>query len=401
MKILMVNKFLYPKGGAETYVFKLGEILKNNGHEVQYFGMEDERNIVGNDLNLFVSQMDLHSISLNHLKSPLSIISNKEAELKIVRVLEKFQPNIVHLNNIQFYITPSILLGIEQYKRRSHKKVRVVYTAHDYQLICPSHGLFDTNIKPCELCLHYDYWNCFKTKCLKNSRAMSLIGTLDAFHWLKSPAYSYIDTIICPSAFLKKKLDIQKRFARKTVTLRNFVDEVADKDVSKENYILEFGKLCTEKGTYTLLEAVKRLPDLKFVFAGYGEAEEEIKRIPNAEFVGFKTGDELEMLVRKASLSVYPSEWYENCPFSVIESQMYRTPVIGANIGGIPELIDVGKTGELFEPRNAQDLIKKIRYLTEDKDRLMKYTENCKNVHFETEDSYYQKLMQIYGEKQR
>ena len=145
-----------------------------------------------------------------------------------------------------------------------------------------------------------------------------------------------------------------------------------------------------------MLEVAERMPEVRFVFAGYGEAEENIKKVPNAEFVGFKTGHELKTLIAKADISVYPSEWYENCPFSVIESITLNTPVIGSNMGGIPELIEEGKTGFVFKAGDPDDLENKISLLMGDKSLLEKMTENCSSAQFETEESYYCKLIRIY-----
>jgi len=397
MKILMVNKFLYPKGGAETYVFKLGKILEDHGHEVQYFGLADEKNIVGNKANSYVSAMDFQRGVIKNLTAPFRIIYSAEARKKIRMVLDDFQPDVVHLNNIQFHLTPSIILETNKYRVHTGRSLKIVYTAHDYQLICPSHGLFDNDIHVCEKCLGGNYTHCLNTKCVKNSRAKSLLGMLDAYCWKCSKAYSYIDSIICPSEFLKNKLDLQERFSNKTLTLRNFVDTIAPKVVAKEDYVLEFGKLCRDKGTNTLLRVCESLPEVRFVFAGYGPAEKDIEAIPNAEYVGFKTGEELEMLIRKARFSVYPSEWYENCPFSVIESQMYLTPVIGSRMGGIPELIREGETGELFEAGNADDLEANIRKLLYTPGLLETYAQNCNDLSFESPESYYTKLLNIFG----
>lgn len=397
MKILMVNKFLYPKGGAETYVLKLGNILQEHGHEVQYFGLEDEKNTVGNAAGAYVSHIDFSAGIRQNLLAPLRIIYCAEARRKIRQVLMDFQPDIVHLNNIQFHLTPSIILETHKYRTQSGRKVKIIYTAHDYQLICPSHGLFDSNIQICEKCLGGNYTHCLRTKCVKNSRAKSLLGMLDAYFWKWSKAYSYIDAIICCSEFLKSKLDTQARFRNKTVALHNFVDTVSAMDVQKEDYVLEFGHLSKDKGTLTLLEVAKRMPQVRFLFAGYGAAEAEIAKVPNAEYVGFKTGKDLEMLIRKAKVSVYPSEWYENCPFSVIESQMYRTPVIGSRMGGIPELIAEGQSGELFEAGNADDLEEKLQTLLFTPGRVQQYSEMCRLQKFETSVSYYEKLMTIYG----
>jgi len=169
------------------------------------------------------------------------------------------------------------------------------------------------------------------------------------------------------------------------------------KEVKKEGYVFEFGHLSKDKGTCTVLEAARRMPEIKFVFAGYGEAEEEIKRTANAEYVGFQSGEKLEMLIRKAAVSVCPSECYENCPFSVIESQMYLTPVIGSNRGGTPELITQGVTGEIFEAGNVDSLEASLRKILFTPGLADQYSENCRNYRAETRDSYYEKLMAIYG----
>lgn len=396
MKILIVNKFLYQKGGSETYIFKLGDVLKENGHKVEYFGLQNDKNIVGNNLGLYVSDMDFSKGVLKNLGAPFRIIYSLEARRKIRKVLNDFMPDVVHLNNIQFHLTPSIILEIQKYRKSTGRSVKIVYTAHDYQLVCPSHGFFNSNSYTCEKCLGGNYTNCLKTKCVKNSRAKSLLAMADAYFWKWSKAYSYIDTIICPSQFLKSKLDTQDRFSQKTVAIHNFMEKPVLEDFEKEDYVLEFGNLSEEKGTDTVIAVAKRMPDVKFLFAGYGKAVDEIKKLENAEYLGFKTGRELSELIQKARLSIYPSKWYENCPFSVIESQMYSTPVIGSKVGGIPELISDQKTGLLFECGNADDLEAKLRLLIYDDKKLNEMTENCKKMDFETPNSYYQKLIGIY-----
>ena len=396
MKILMVNKFLYPKGGSETYVLKLGDILEQKGHEVQYFGMRDDRNTVGNRVDALAAPMDFHKGIKANLLAPLRIIYNAEARKQIRRVLEDFQPDVVHLNNIQFHLTPSIILETNAYRKRTGCKVNVVYTAHDYQMICASHGLFDTQLNVCEKCLDGNYTHCLRTKCVKNSYSKSLLGMIDAYVWRWLPAYNYVDTIICCSRFLKSKLDTQERLRSKTVAIHNFTDDKLRYIADKQGYVLEFGHLSKDKGTLTLLEVARRMPGTKFVFAGYGAAVEEIENQPNANYEGFKTGGELEILIRQAAVSVCPSEWYENCPFSVIESQMYGTPVIGSRMGGIPELIQEERTGEIFEAGNPDDLEKKLRSILENPERLQAYTQNCLQAQFETPESYYEKLMGVY-----
>lgn len=397
MKVLLVNKFLYPKGGAETYLIKLGEYFQKNGHEVQYFGIENKKNILKNNWDLYTKEYDLSKNSFKNIINVFSLIYSINAKEKMYKLLKLYNPDLIILNNIEYYLTPSIILAIKKYKNK-HRNIKLFYVAHDYQLICPSHGLFDSNINICEKCLDGNYWNCYKTKCLKKSRLKSLIGTLDSIYWHKRKIYKNVDKIICPSKFLKNKLDTQNEFKNKTIAIHNFVDKTKYKKYKKEDYIIYFGKLCKEKGTETLLKVVAQLPNIKFIFAGYGQLENEVSKYKNIKFVGFKSGEELIELISKAKLSIYPSEWYENCPFSVIESQMYGTPVIGSNMGGIPELIDIGKTGEIFEPKNMIDLKNKILKLWDNKELLDKYSNNCENIKIETIDSYLEKIIDLYKE---
>lgn len=397
MKVLLVNKFLYPKGGAETYVFKLGKALEKEGHEVQYFGLSDEKNIVGNRANAYAKPKDFQNGIFANITNLFSIIYNRDAEKQISRVLNDFEPDVVHLNNIHYHLTPSIILACQKYRRNRAGNLKIVYTAHDYQLICPSHGLFDNGMNICEKCISGNYFHCLKTKCIKNSYLKSFVGMIDAYFWKVVNAYSYVDTIICCSRFLKSKLDEDKRYRDKTIAIHNFIEKAPHKEVEKDTYVLEFGHLSRDKGTYTVLEAAEMLPDIKFVFAGFGEAVEDIKKCANAEYVGFKTGEELEMLIRKAAVSICPSQWYENCPFSVIESQMYGTPVIGSDRGGIPELIEEGKTGEIFESGNAKELADKIVLMLADTLKLKRYSENCLKGIFETDEMYAKKMLEVYG----
>ena len=397
MKILMINKFLHPNGGSETYIFKLGAYLQSMGHEVQYFGMEHEGRCVGNRVNAYTSDMDFHGGSkLSKLTYPLKTIYSSEARKKLRLVLEDFQPEVCHLNNFNYQLTPSTLLEIAKWKKEGHP-CRVIFTAHDYQLVCPNHMCNNPNTgENCEKCLGGHFGNCTKGKCIHGSLAKSAVGTLEAMLWNGCGVYKNIDVMICCSEFLKTKMDCNPLFAGKTLALHNFVDKVERKETEKQDYVLYFGRFSREKGIDTLLKACRALPDIPFVFAGTGPLEGEIAGVPNIKNVGFQRGQALENLIRQARFSVYPSQWYENCPFSVMESQLYGTPVLGADIGGIPELIEVGKTGELFESGNAAQLEKKIRTLWEDRELTDRYSENCAHLRFDDVAAYTEKLLKLY-----
>ncbi len=398
MKVLMINKFLYPNGGSETYIFKLGEYLISQGHEVEYFGMEHEGRCVGNNVDAYTSDMDFHNASkLDKLTYPLKTIYSTEARKKIRLVLDDFKPDVCHLNNFNYQLTPSIILEIKKWSKKTGHNCKIIFTAHDYQLVCPNHMCNNPNThKNCEKCLGGNFINCVKDKCIHGSTAKSAIGMLEAYFWKFNKAYKHIDTMICCSEFLKSKLDSNLLFAKKTVAMHNFIDKAEWKETSKKDYVLYFGRFSEEKGIKTLIEVCKSLPEVNFVFAGGGPLEEKINDVINIRNVGFKRGEELEQLIREARFSVYPSEWYENCPFSVMESQMYGTPVLGADIGGIPELIDVGKTGELFESGNVDELKEKVGKLWNDKALTDAMSANCKNITFDTIEEYVNKLIEIY-----
>lgn len=399
MRVLMINKFLYPNGGSETYIFKLGDYLKERGNEVEYFGMEHPGRCVGNRANAYTSNMDFHGGSkLAKLTYPLKTIYSKEARVQLRKVLEDFQPDVCHLNNFNYQLTPSIILEIVKWRKEGNRACKIVYTAHDYQLVCPNHMLNNPNThENCEKCLGGHFGNCTKGKCIHGSAAKSLIGSMEAWFWNRKGTYRYIDTIICCSEFLKTKMDTNPLFAGKTVAMHNFIDAVPWKEQEKKDYVLYFGRFSQEKGIGTLLEVCKALPEIPFIFAGNGPLEADIGQVPNIRNVGFQKGEALEKLIREARFSVYPSEWYENCPFSVMESQLYGTPVLGADIGGIPELIQVGRTGELFESGNAEDLRQKIQSLWSNRGILDEYSRNCRNIDFEAIDVYSAELLEIYS----
>lgn len=235
-----------------------------------------------------------------------------------------------------------------------------------------------------------------QNKCIHNSTIKSILGSMEGYLYRMLKTYKYVDTIICPSRFLGEQISTNVILKNKVTVLHNFVEKAECPEVEKEDYILYFGRYSEEKGIRTLLEVCKRLPHISFVFAGGGPLEAEVNSVKNVKNVGFQTGKELELLIAKARFSVFVSEWFENCPFSVIESQMYRTPVLGADIGGVPELIQQGTTGELFASGNTEELKVKIESLWQDKERLKRYTENCKNIKFDTLEEYCNKMLTIY-----
>ena len=390
MKILIINKFLYLKGGAESYVFGLGDALSKNGHEVQFFGMADEKNIVGNCAGSYAERVDLHTKNpFKKASYAFKSIYSASARRQLRKALDAFCPDVCHLNNFNYHLTPSIILEIRRWEKERGRKCAVVYTAHDYQLVCPNHMCYSLRSgNVCEKCLDGKYSGCFTNKCIHLSTAQSLIGATEAFIWKKAGVYKNIDRIICCSEFVKSKLDRVSAFAGKTVKLQNFVTVPEIVAFEKKDYVLYFGRYEKEKGIEALARAARLLPHIKFVFAGRGAMETALQGVSNIENVGFRSGDELARLICEARFTVCPSEWYENCPLSVMESVSLGTPVVASNIGGIPELIRDGVSGELFEAGNAEALAEKINTLWRDSKKLSEYTaravgstrEKCRNA---------------------
>jgi glycosyltransferase involved in cell wall biosynthesis len=391
MRILLVNKYLYRKGGAETYVIKLGEYLKSVGHEVQYFGMADERNIVGNGVGAYTSNIDFHAASVKYLTYPFKIIYSFEAAKKIRKVIEDFKPEVVHINNFNFQLTPSVIYEIKKHN------IPIVYTAHDVQLVCPNHKLKNDKVEGlCRECDGGKYRRCIKHRCVHSSRVRSVLGACEAWIYRRKHTYRMIDKTVCPSRFMENELERNPDIYGRTETIYNFIDEIKCVGAQRDNYVLYFGRYSEEKGIRTLIEAAKALPKIQFVFAGRGEMEKDIESVPNIRNVGFKTGAELNEIIEKAAFTVLASEWSENCPFTVMESQTLRTPVIGARIGGIPELIEDGVTGMLFESGNAEELTEKIKYLYNNKDLCRQMSENCEKISYDTISGYADKMIKLY-----
>lgn len=397
MKILMVNKFLSPVGGAETYMITLGKALEKRGHEVQFFGMDSADRQVGNKAGIYTDNIDFRNASaLKKIEYSLKSIYSKEARRKIGAVLDDFKPDIVHLNNINFQLTPAIIYEIKK------RGIPAVQTLHDVQLACPCHRFYiEHEKKICMLCQNGNYLNCIKHKCVHNSFAKSIPAAIESYYYHSRGTYSLIDKFICPSRFMANTAHKAGINENKTIVLHNFSDKKASgskRSSTGEPYALYFGRLSVEKGIGTLVQAAKELPGIKFVFAGTGPLEDLCKNIPNIEYAGFKSGKELSDLIENAEFSICPSECHENCPMTVAESVSLGTPVIGSDLGGIPELIKSGKTGIVFEAGNKEALKAAIQTLYSDKELSSEMAQNCRSESFNDIEKYTERLSEIYSD---
>ena len=392
----MVNKFLYPRGGSESYMLYLGEHLRKMGHQVEYFGMYDEQNTVGNSAGKYTQNMDFHSKGLARFLYPFKILYSMETKKKVMQVIREFKPDIVHMNNINFQLTPSIIYGVKK------MGVPLVQTVHDYQMICPNHLLynFDQNT-PCEKCVGGRQGACIKNKCIHGSRVKSILGVLEAklYGFLKT--YKKVDLFICPSHFLEKKLLAARNYYQgKTKTIHNFIDKEKFNGAHRkeEDYIVFVGRLSKEKGIENIAGAARLLPEYRFVIAGSGPDEGMLRDIPNVKLAGFLTGEHLTELMGNAKLLLLPSVCYENCPLTILEAHAMGVPVVTMNSGGMAELVRDGETGPLVNEPTPEGIAERIRATIEDR---AYYEELCKNCAEEKDkilsvETYCELLMKEY-----
>ncbi|MBR4891542.1 MAG: glycosyltransferase [Clostridia bacterium] len=373
----MVNKFLYPRGGSESYMLYLAEHLKKMGHEVEYFGMYDENNTVGNSKGLYTQNMDFHSKGLARFLYPFKIVYSLESKRKIMQVIDDFKPDIVHMNNINFQLTPSIIYGVKK------KGIPLVQTVHDYQMICPNHLLynFDKNV-PCEKCTGGSHINCVKNKCIHGSKIKSIIGVIEAKFYRILKTYKKVDLFVCPSNFLENKLLSAKEYYKgKTKTIHNFIDKekFAGSSQKEDSYIVFVGRLSKEKGIENIAKTAKLLPEYDFIVAGSGPDENILKGIPNIKLLGFVGGNDLTKLMGNAKLLLLPSVCYENCPLSILEAHCLGVPVVTMNSGGMAELVKDGVTGTLVNEPTPEAIAQSIRKTIDNEDYYKTLRENCKN----------------------
>ena len=378
MKVLMVNKFLYPRGGCETYMLKLAEELKAKGHEVEYFGMYDEKNTVGNSSGLYTTNMDFHSTGVSRFLYPFKIIYSFEAYKKISKVLDDFKPDVVHMNNINFQLTPSIIYAVKK------RNIPLVQTVHDYQLICPNHLLYSfEEVKPCERCINGSKFNCVKHNCIHGSKVKSILGAIEAKLYSALKTYKKVDLYVTPSRFLESKLlSASRLFEGKTFTIHNFIEKkpIPEKVADEKPYIAFASRLSREKGIDILAEAAKLVPEYSFMIAGTGPDDECLKNIPNVTLKGFLTGDELISLIANARFMILPSVCYENCPLNILEAHAFGVPVLTMNYGGMAELVDDGRTGILINEPTGEAIASAIRKSFEDEELYGYIKQNCEKM---------------------
>ena len=409
MRVLLVNYRYFISGGPEKYMFNIKKMLEDNGHEVIPFSIHSNKNVETKYSKYFVEPIGGRDATYfdEVKKTPKSIwqlltrsVYSINVENAIKKEIKDIKPDIVYIIHFVNKLSPSVIAGAKK------MGIPVVLRLSDYFLLCPRFD-FMFQKKICEDCLTKGYRSCIKKRCVKGSFLASLIRVFSMkFHNLIH-VYRGVDTFITPSEFLKKKLVANGFDEKKIICIPTFT--TSKSEVGKPQlgvYGLYFGRITEEKGVETVIKAYQKLPDYKVKIMG-DDTTDEAKRlkeyvkkhmIENVEFLGFKSGTELENVIKGARFTLIPSIWYDNLPNTALESFQYSKPVIASNIGSLPELVVYGVNGFLFEPGNDSALAETIKKLDDD-ERVMKMGEASRKrleKRFAPQ-KHYEELMKVFN----
>ncbi len=405
MKVLQINVFHYRLGGSETVYFSTSDLLEKNGDKVSHFALKWEKNLPSPYSSFFAESKESRKGLLKKIYDIAGYFYNFDAARKIKKLIKQEKPDIAQIHLFWGQITPSVLPVLKKYN------IPVVFTIHEYRMVCPAYTFRNGFGKVCEACNGKNFYHCFFKKCCKGSRFMSALMCAEQYfrNIFFNPS-KYIDGLIYVSEFAKKKHEqfMPSLTLKKNITLYNLSDGLAlssKGSMPGEKYLLYFGRLSHEKGILTLIKAIADFPDYKLKIVGTGILEKSLKefvsekKLRNVEFVGYKTGTELKNYISQAYFIVVPSEWYENNPMTIIEGYSSAIPVIGADMGGIPEIIQNNRTGFLFKSGDVCDLkrciakafsLNDVEYAAFSANALKFAKENF------NQDLYYPRLMDFY-----
>ena len=399
--MLFLNNFHYLRGGSERVLFEEMRILREAGHEVAIYSRKHEKNEPAEFVGFFPPPIDTGrlGISTGTLRTVRELIYSRPARLGLREVIKRFRPDIAHAHNIYGRLSLSVLDELKA------SGVPIILTLHDLKLLCPSYLMIRQG-RVCEQCKGHRYYNAVRTRCHKGSYAASAVYALES--WLNNVLgrYHSVGCFVAPSRFLRDKCVEYGWDSGKIAYIPNFIDVALKPEFpAGGEYLLYIGRLSGEKGVGTLLQAYRSLKNqIPLKIVGDGPEREDLER--NARiaesrvtFTGYLSGTALTDELLGAKGIVMPSEWYENAPLSLLEAFAYHKPVIGARIGGIPEMIEDGSNGYLFEPGNAADLEAKLELflnLPEQKVLEMGKAARKKVENEYNAETHYERLISVY-----
>ncbi|MGE5224476.1 MAG: glycosyltransferase family 4 protein [Omnitrophica WOR_2 bacterium] len=404
MKILIANTRFNPGGGDITYAYNLAQLLMSKGHEVAFFAMQNENNLPDPNSDLFVSEINFRELNKKkNIKTGAQVlvrtIYSTEARQKFSKLIDRFHPDLIHLQNIYAHLTASIIFEASQ------RKLPMVWTQHDFRMACPnSHFLIDRTNEVCEACRGGKYYQVVLKRCKKDSLLASLMACTEsyAYQWMHVPEKA--SAFLAPSKFLRRKL-LENGFPpEKVYHLPLFMTEEQFRPGgADQGYLLFLGRIEHIKGVDILVEACRQAPSVKVILAGSADGAFATNLInslpPNVTYAGLKHGDELFELISQALSIVLPSVCYENQPFSILEAFAAGKPVIASDLGGMTELVSEER-GRLVKPKDPVSLAEAMIWMTGHVDQVKEMGLNAQSYAREvhTAEPHYNHLMAIYSQ---
>lgn len=395
LTVLNISQNYYIRGGCDRYFFTMGELLQKHDNNVIPFTAASPKNEPTEWEQYFPRGADFEN------PGPIDLVRfvySRDANSSIQRLLSKVDVDIAHFHVYHGKLTASILGSLKK------AGIPLIQTLHDYKLTCPiATHLSGDNI--CEACEGKKFLRAIPKRCNRRSLARTLLSVSESYVSRHLGNVDKFDHFISVSNFLRKKMIQYDIPEDKISTVHNFVDvSNFTPNYSEGDYVLYFGRVDRSKGIFTLIEAAESLKQFPLYIAGEGEAMPEVERFieqngcEHIHLLGFKHGDELRELILNSTCTVLPSEWYENCPMSVLESFAYGKPVIGADIGGIPELINHGDDGFLVPSGDVEQLRDRLQWMSENKTQAteMGKTARKKMENEFNADIHYEKIMNVY-----
>jgi glycosyltransferase involved in cell wall biosynthesis len=380
VRVLHVNKFLYRKGGAEGYMEDLAALQARAGATVGYWGMDHPENTrleLADTFPSFVEFDDPPPGVVERAKMVGRMVWSLQAQRGMAAAIEAFRPDVAHLHNVYHQLSPSILSALHR------ADVPVVLTLHDYKLVCPTYQLLDQG-EVCTACVGGKFWHAPAKRCRDGSLLASATMAVDLSVHTLLRSYRHVDAFICPSRFLAGQMQRGHVYPDRMHVIRHFIDldGVEPKAVPGGNAVIA-GRIAAEKGIDVAIRAIAHLPDPAHLdIAGDGPARAELETLAathapgRVTFHGRLPKDQLFDLLRASSVAVVPSTWYENQPMAVLEGLAIGLPVIGSDLGGVPELIDAGEDGLLVPPGDDKALATAIGELLSDPARAFTMGQN-------------------------
>lgn len=361
--ILNASQNYFVRGGSDRYFFVLSELLRQHGHRVIPFAAQQSQDEPTEWSRYFPEAVDFQQPGPRDLSR---FLYSRPARKAIRRLLAEQEIDLAHLHIYYGQLTGSILGPLWK------AGVPIIQTLHDFKLVCPVYSLLSHG-KICEACEGKHFYRAVTNRCNRGSLARSALSAAETYlsHWLG--AEKRIDHFITVSDFQRRKCIELGVPAEKMTTVRNFADPTQFVPATnKGSYLLYFGRVEQLKGIFTLLAAAEQVREVPLWIVGTGDANAQVAEIvknrglDHVRLLGFRGGAELHETIRGSMATLLPSEGYDNCPMSVLESLALARPVIGSRIGGIPELIEHGSDGLLVTPGDAEDLAAQMRRLARD-----------------------------------